>query len=131
MVGDIHENGLDTAPTPTVYVNLFQRPRATITLTMLSDTETQSVTSAARRDPAGTRSGVPAKFRTFSEVYLVRSGHAGIQRYSHRLLWDRCAGASHRGVFGVMAFPSVGARASWVRVALGVGSREGLGDDLG
>src|SRR5439155_15183899 len=48
IVGDIHQYGLDVLPRPTVYVNLFQRPRAAITLTMLSDTDTRLVTSAAR-----------------------------------------------------------------------------------
>src|SRR5258706_367518 len=37
IVGDIHEYGLDAPPRPTVSVNLFQRPRSAITLTMLSD----------------------------------------------------------------------------------------------
>src|SRR5207245_3879001 len=35
IVGDVHEYGLDVPPRPTVYVNLFQRPRAPITVTML------------------------------------------------------------------------------------------------
>jgi putative ABC transport system permease protein len=48
IVGDTHEYGLDEAPRPTVYVNLFQRPRADMTITMLSDADTRSVTSAAR-----------------------------------------------------------------------------------
>ena len=32
IVGDTHEYGLDAPPRPTVYVNLFQRPRAAITV---------------------------------------------------------------------------------------------------
>ena len=48
IVGDTHEYGLDVPPRPTVYVNLFQRPRPWITVTMLSDADTRSVTSAAR-----------------------------------------------------------------------------------
>src|SRR6266481_5088675 len=48
IVGDSHEYGLDAPPRPTVYVNLFQRPRSAITLTMLSDADTGSVASAAR-----------------------------------------------------------------------------------
>src|ERR1700682_3973900 len=48
IVGDTHEYGLDAPPRPTVYVNLFQRPRAAITVTMLSDADTRLVTSAAR-----------------------------------------------------------------------------------
>src|SRR5271156_3496669 len=48
IVGDVHEDSLDAPPPPIVYVNLFQRPRSAITLTMLSDADTRSVTSAAR-----------------------------------------------------------------------------------
>ena len=32
IVGDTHEYGLDAPPRPTVYVNLFQRPRAAMTV---------------------------------------------------------------------------------------------------
>ncbi len=49
VVGDVHEYGADASPDPTVYVNLFQRPHSTMTVTMLSDADTQLVTSAARR----------------------------------------------------------------------------------
>ena len=48
IVDDIYEYGLDAPPRATVYVNLFQRPRAAITVTMLSDADTRLVTSAAR-----------------------------------------------------------------------------------
>src|SRR5206468_10950888 len=48
IVGDTHDYGLDAPPRPTVYVNLFQRPRASETLTILSDGDTEMVTTAAR-----------------------------------------------------------------------------------
>jgi len=48
IVGDVHEYGLDAPPRPTVYVDLLQRPRPDITLTMLSDRDPQMVMSAAR-----------------------------------------------------------------------------------
>jgi len=41
IVGDTHEYGLDAPPRPTVYVSLFQRPRAAMSMTMLSDADTQ------------------------------------------------------------------------------------------
>ena len=53
IVGDTHVYGLESPPRPTVYVNLFQRPRAAITVTMLSEAETLSVTSRGARHPAG------------------------------------------------------------------------------
>src|SRR6266436_2418012 len=48
IVGDTHEYGLDAPPRPTVYVNLFQRPRAVMSVTMLTDADMQTVTSTAR-----------------------------------------------------------------------------------
>src|SRR5206468_6021161 len=74
IVGDTHEYGLDAPPRPTVYVNLFQRPRATMSLTMLSDADTQLVTSAARGILKQLDSEIPATFRTFSQVYTASLG---------------------------------------------------------
>src|SRR5258708_3105520 len=64
IVGDIHEYGLDAPPRPTVYVNLFQRPRSAITLTMLSDADTRLVTSAAPGILQDLHPEIPARFRT-------------------------------------------------------------------
>ena len=57
IVGDTHEYGLDVPPRPTVYVNLFQRPRAAITLTMLSDADTRFGRFGSARNPAGPQPG--------------------------------------------------------------------------
>ena len=48
IVGDVHDYSLDAPSQPTLYVDLFQRPRSAMTITMLSDASTQSVTGAAR-----------------------------------------------------------------------------------
>lgn len=132
IVGDIHEYGLDAPPRPTVYVNLFQRPRSAITLTMLSDADTQSVTSAARSILRDLDPEIPAKFRTLSQVY---SASLGPRRFNVILLG--CFGIvalllATVGVFGVMAY-SVSRRTSeiGVRVALGAGSTEVLRMILG
>src|SRR6185295_3982510 len=74
IVGDTHEYGLDTPPRPTVYVNLLQRPRPAISVTLRSEAETASVVSAAqgilrRLDPES-----PARFRTLSEVFAASLG---------------------------------------------------------
>ena len=53
VVADIHENGLDAPPRPTVYVDLFQRPRPAITLTMLSDAEHADGDHRRAQHPAG------------------------------------------------------------------------------
>jgi putative ABC transport system permease protein len=66
IVGDTHEYGLDVPPRPTVYVNLLQRPRAAITVTMLSDADTRLVGSAARGILQHRNPEIPAKLRTLS-----------------------------------------------------------------
>src|SRR6267154_937376 len=132
IVGDIHEYGLDAPPRPTVYVNLFQRPRSAITLTMLSDADTRSVTSAARGMLQDLNPEIPAKFRTFSQVY---SASMGSRRFNVILIGFFGMVAlllATAGVFGVMAYSvSRRTREIGVRVALGAGSSDVLKMILG
>jgi putative ABC transport system permease protein len=132
IVGDIHEYGLDAPPRPTVYVNLFQRPRSAVTLTMLSDADTQLVTSAARGILQDLDPEIPAKFRTFSEVY---SASLGSRRFNVILIGFFGITAlllATAGVFGVMAYSvSRRTREIGVRVALGAAPGEVLRMILG
>jgi len=132
IVGDIHEYGLDAPPRPTVYVNLFQRPRPTMTVTMLSDADTQSVTSAARGILHALNPEIPASFRMFSQVY---SDSLGARRFNLILIASFGIAAlllATAGVFGVMAY-SVSRRTHEIgmRVALGAGSGDVLRMILG
>src|SRR6266849_411761 len=132
IVGDTHEYGLDAPPRPTVYVNLFQRPRAAITLTMLSDADTRLVTTAARGIVQDLNPEVPARVQTLSQVY---SASLGSRRFNVILIGFFGIVAlllATAGVFGVMAYSvSRRKREIGVRVALGAGSGDVLRMILG
>jgi putative ABC transport system permease protein len=132
VVADIHENGLDAPPRPTVYVDLFQRPRPAITLTMLTDANTQMVTTAARGILQEMNPEIPANFRTFQQVYSASLGSRRFNLILIAFFGTVALLLATAGIFGVMAYSvSRRTREIGVRVALGARSRDVLTMILG
>jgi predicted permease len=132
IVGDTHEYGLDVPARPTVYVNLFQRPRAAMSVTLLSDADTQSVTSAARAVLHDLDPEMPARFRTFSQVYAASLGSRRFNVVLVGFFGITALMLATTGVFGVMAYSvSRRTREIGVRIALGASTVEVLWMILG
>src|SRR5229473_1506951 len=132
VVGDVHEYGADAPPDPTVYVNLFPRPHSTMTVTMLSDADTQLVTSAARRILHELNPEIPPRFRTFSQIYSESLTSRRFNLILIGLFASIALLLATTGVFGVMAHSvSRRTREIGVRVALGASSGEVLRMILG
>jgi putative ABC transport system permease protein len=132
IVGDVHEYGLDAPPRPTVYVDLFQRPGAAITLTMLSDDPTQFVASAARGILQELNPEIPAKFRTFDQVYAASLGSRRFNLILIGFFGMVALLLATAGVFGVIAYSVTRrTREIGVRVALGAHPRDILTMILG
>jgi len=80
VVGDVHNDGVDHAPVPTVYGNALQRlPSSSYTVVARSQTEDSALVPAMREVVRELDPQLPLKFRTLSEVF---SSSLDSQRFS-------------------------------------------------
>lgn len=122
VIGDTHDDGLETAPRPTVYVNYRQRPQATWQFSTVVRTETDpaAVISAARRIVRTLDPNVPPKFSTFAQVL---STSLKSRRFNLSLVGAFAGTAlllAITGLYGVMAYAVTRRTGEFgIRIALG------------
>ena len=70
IVGDVHDNGLDRDPRPTVYTSYFQRPATTaeFSIAVRGHGDVTSLTSALRQEARALNPEMPTKFETIEQV---------------------------------------------------------------
>jgi predicted permease len=124
IVGDTREYGLEQPPTPTVYVNLMQRPRATTTVIIRSQADLAALTTATRSVLQSVAPEVPPRFRTFEQIYSASLSARNFNLTLVSVFAGTALLLAVAGIYGVMAY-TVTRRRRELGLRLALGARPG------
>jgi predicted permease len=120
IVGDTREYGVEQPPRPTLYVNLMQRPRFSVTVVMRSAADPRAITAAARGVLREVAPDVPPRFRTFAQIYAASLGARRFNLTLVAVFAGTALALAVAGIYGVMSYTVARRRQEiGVRVALG------------
>ncbi|MBA2743782.1 MAG: ABC transporter permease, partial [Chthoniobacterales bacterium] len=106
VVGDVHDDGLDARPRPTVYVNYLQRPRYTrqFSIVLRAGSDPATLIAAMRQEALALDPEMPTDFQTLQQLV---SSSLDSRRFSMVML-GAFAGAAlvlaMVGLYGIMAY---------------------------